>query len=52
MMEEFAGPVMSRAMPVKPPVLKVAEPHGPDHREKNYGADINTLIELLQARKL
>ena len=45
-------PIIGRALPPKPPVFKPGKPHGSDHREKNYGADINTLIELLEAGKL
>lgn len=32
--------------------LKVAKPHELHEPPKNYGADINTLIELLEAGKL
>jgi transposase len=40
------------AEPVKARPFKVVKPHELREPPKNYGADINTLIELLEAGKL
>ncbi len=44
----YGLPTLSRVAPPRPPVLKAAEPHQDETPEKNYGADINTLIRLLE----
>lgn len=44
----YGLPTLSRVAPPQPPVLKAAEPHRDETPEKNYGADINTLIRLLE----
>ncbi len=55
MADDFVGyglPTLSRVAPPRPPVLKAVEPHQDETPEKNYGADINTLIELLEEGRL
>lgn len=48
----YGLPTLSRVAPPLPPVLKAAEPHQDETPEKNYGADINTLIRLLEDGRL
>ena len=48
----YGLPTLSRVAPPRPPVLKAAEPHRDETPEKNYGADINTLIRLLEEGRL
>lgn len=48
----YGLPTLARVKPSPPPVLKVAEPHQDETPEKNYGADINTLIRLLEEGRL
>lgn len=49
----YGLPTLSRVKPPPPPpVLKAAEPHEDEKLEKNYGADIPTLIRLLEEGKL
>lgn len=46
----YGLPTLARVVP--PPVLKAAEPHQDETPEENYGADINTLIRLLEEGRL
>lgn len=48
----YGLPTLDRVAPPRPPVLKAAEPHQDETPEKNYGADINTLIRLLEDGQL
>ena len=49
----YGLPTLARVTPAPPPpVRKAAEPHEDVKPEKNYGADINTLIRLLEEGKL
>ena len=48
----YGLPTLSRVAPPLPTVLKAAEPHQDETPEKNYGADINTLIRLLEDGRL
>jgi transposase len=49
----YGLPALSRVKPPpQPPMLKPTEPHEKETVEKNYGADITTLIRLLEEGKL
>ena len=48
----YGLPTLARVTLPRPPVLKAAEPHQDETPEKNYGADINTLIRLLEEGRL
>lgn len=51
-MDKPASGVRFLSLETLPPPPKVAEPHAGEIREKNYGADINTLTLLLEEGKL
>ncbi len=49
----YGLPALSRVKPPpQPPMLKPTDPHENEKVEKNYGADITTLIRLLEEGKL
>jgi len=49
---DYELPTLTRVTPSRPPGLKMAEPHRNETPGKNHGADMNTLIRLLEAGKL
>ena len=46
----YGLPVMEKARPMRPP--EAYDPHRHEKQEKNYGADISTLIRMIEAGEL
>jgi len=46
----YGLPVMEKVRPMRPP--EAYDPHKHEKREKNYGADISTLIRMIEAGEL
>ena len=47
---EAGVPVMEKGPPMRPP--EAYDPHKHEKREKNYGADISTLIRMIEAGEI
>ena len=47
---DYGLPVMEKVRSMRPP--EVYDPHKHEKREKNYGADISTLIRMIEAGEL